>query len=553
MKHQTSLNAYIQQAIRDNWNNAAFSDYQGRIYTYSDVAKRIARLHIIFEHANIERGDKIALCSRNSSLWAISALAVITYGAVAVPILHDFKPDTIHHLVNHSDARILFADSNTLKNLNVDEMPNLEAGILINNFSLFVSRNEAASNADTNIEQLFAERYADFSANDVKYAEVAPDSLALINYTSGSTGFSKGVMLSERALWSNLQYCIDGLDFLYPGDRLLSMLPLAHMFGLMVEMIHPLAKGCHITFLARTPSPRIIMGALEEVKPKLIVAVPLIIEKIIKTRIFPMLEQPKMKFLLKLPIIKNVVYSRIKAKLIDAFGGNLLELILGGAGVNKDVEVFLRRIKFPCTVGYGMTECGPLISYCAWKQQREASCGRIVDRMEVRADSDNPAVTPGVLWVRGDNVMRGYYKNQEATDAVMRDGWMNTGDIANIDADGYIYIRGRDKNLILGPSGQNIYPEEIEQVLNNLPLVSESLVIDAGEGKLEALIHPDYDGAERQDLNDAQIEELMQQNIVKLNKQMPAYSKVSSMRIFKEEFEKTPKRSIKRFLYQHKA
>jgi long-chain acyl-CoA synthetase len=319
----------------------------------------------------------------------------------------------------------------------------------------------------------------------------------------------------------------------------------------MVEMIHPFAKGCHVNFLTRTPSPKIILEAFAMVKPKLIVAVPLIIEKIIKTRVFPMLAQPKMKLLMHIPGINNIIYSKIKSKLIDAFGGNLLELILGGAGVNKDVETFLRRIKFPYTVGYGMTECGPLISYCAWAKQREASCGRIVDRMEVRADSDNPAVTPGVLWVRGDNVMQGYYKNDDATNAVMRDGWMNTGDIATIDADGYIYIRGRDKNMILGPSGQNIYPEEIEQVLNNLPFVSESLVIDAGDGKLEALIHPDYDGAEKQGLTEQQIEAQMRENISTLNAQMPAYSKVSGMRIFKEEFEKTPKRSIKRFLYQH--
>jgi long-chain acyl-CoA synthetase len=551
MNNQSTLNSYIKQALTENRERTAFSDFQGEAFTFGDVAAKIARIHIIFQHAGIAPGDKIALCGRNSSRWAIAALATITYGAVAVPILHDFKPDTIHHLVNHSDARLLFADSHTVKNLKADEMKALEAGIVINDFSLFINRNAALADAEANIDKLFAERYGNFSVDDLQLAEVAPDSLALINYTSGSTGFSKGVMLSERALWSNLQYCIDGLNFLYPGDQMICMLPLAHMFGLMVEMIHPFAKGCHVNFLTRTPSPKIILEAFATVKPKLIVAVPLIIEKIIKTRVFPMLAQPKMKLLMHIPGINNIIYSKIKSKLIDAFGGNLLELILGGAGVNKDVETFLRRIKFPYTVGYGMTECGPLISYCAWAKQREASCGRIVDRMEVRADSDNPAVTPGVLWVRGDNVMQGYYKNDDATNAVMRDGWMNTGDIATIDADGYIYIRGRDKNMILGPSGQNIYPEEIEQVLNNLPFVSESLVIDAGDGKLEALIHPDYDGAEKQGLTEQQIEAQMRENISTLNAQMPAYSKVSGMRIFKEEFEKTPKRSIKRFLYQH--
>jgi long-chain acyl-CoA synthetase len=551
MNPQSSLNAYLRQAITENWERTAFSDFQGEAFSFGDVACKIAKLHIIFDKAGIRPGDKIALCGRNSSHWAISALAVLTYGAVAVPILHDFKPETVHHLVNHSDARVLFADAHTAKNLDGAQMPGIEAGVLINDFTLFVNRNEALAAADADVDKLFAERYSNFTAADVRFADVNADALALINYTSGSTGFSKGVMLSERALWSNLQYCIDGLNFLYPGDQMICMLPLAHMFGLMVEMIHPFAKGCHVNFLTRTPSPKIILEAFAAVRPKLIVAVPLIIEKIIKTRIFPMLAQPKMKFLTSLPVVKSIIYGKIRQKLIEAFGGNLLELILGGAGVNKDVEVFLRRIKFPYTVGYGMTECGPLISYCAWATQREASCGRIVDRMQVRADSDNPAVTPGVLWVRGDNVMQGYYKNEEATNAVMRDGWMNTGDIANIDADGYIYIRGRDKNLILGPSGQNIYPEEIEQILNNLPYVSESLVIDAGDGKLEALIHPDFDAAEKQGLTAEQVEAQMRENINALNSQLPSYSKVSGMRIFKEEFEKTPKRSIKRFLYQH--
>jgi long-chain acyl-CoA synthetase len=552
MNPQTKLNKYILQAIRENWNSPAFSDFQGDSFSFADVATHIAKIHLLFQKSGIKSGDKVALCARNSSRWAIAALATITYGAVAVPILHDFKPDTIHHLVNHSDARVLFADSHTVKNLNTDEMPALQFGVLINDYSLFVCRNDDAAKTRESIDKLFDSQFnGAFNADNLNFVDVDPDALTLINYTSGSTGFSKGVMLSERALWSNLQYCIDGLNFLYPGDRMVSMLPLAHMFGFMVEMIHPFAKGCHITFLARTPSPKIILDAFAEVKPKLIVAVPLIIEKIIKGRIFPMLEQPKLKFLLKLPFVNNIIYGKIKSKIIDAFGGNLLELILGGAAVNKDVEQFLRRIKFPFTVGYGMTECGPLISYCPWAKQREQSCGRIVDRMQVRTDSDNPAVTPGVLWVRGDNVMQGYYKNEEATNSVIRDGWMNTGDIVNVDADGYIYIRGRDKNMILGPSGQNIYPEEIEQILNNLPFVSESIVIDSGEGKLEALIHPDYDSAEKQGLTTEQIADQMRQNITQLNTQLPAYSKVSGLRIFEEEFEKTPKRSIKRFLYQH--
>ncbi|MDE6135627.1 MAG: AMP-binding protein, partial [Muribaculaceae bacterium] len=367
---------------------------------------------------------------------------------------------------------------------------------------------------------------------------------------SGSTGFSKGVMLTYGNLWSNIRYCVDHLSFLHPGDGMVCMLPLAHMYGLMVEMLHTFVKGCHIFFLTRTPSPKVIMDAFAEVRPKLIVAVPLIIEKIIKTRVFPLLDKPLMKLLMHVPFVDERLLGKIKEKLESTFGGNLQELIIGGAGLNKDVEAFLRRIRFPYTVGYGMTECGPLIAYAPWSRQKAASCGQAVDRMELRIDSDNPMEKPGVLWVKGANVMKGYYKNQEATDAVFCDGWMNTGDICSIDNDGYLYIRGRDKNMILGPSGQNIYPEEIEQMLNNMPYVAESLVVEK-DGRLVALIYPDIENASKQGLSPADIEKQMRQNIEKLNPELPSYSQIADMKLFQEEFEKTPKRSIKRYLYQH--
>ena len=552
MDSQKSLNGYIEQALRSNWSREALSDYKGQSFQYSTVARKIAKLHILFECAGIRRGDRIALCGRNSAHWAIAALAVITYGAVAVPILHEFKPDTVHHLVNHSGARLLFVDNAADENLDRDAMPVLEGAILIADFSLLMSRNPGLAEARAHLNELFGRKYPErFTAADVAYSPIPDDEVVLINYTSGSTGFSKGVMLTSRNLWSNVQFTIDALSFLLPGDKLICMLPLAHMFGFMVEMLHPFVKGCHVNFLTRTPSPKIIIEAFGSVKPKLIVTVPLVIEKIIKTRVFPLLDKPLMKLLLHVPFVDDHLLGKIKEKLTAVFGGNLVELVIGGAGLNKEVEEFLRRIKFPYTVGYGMTECGPLISYAPWTENRPQSCGRVVDRMAVRVDSDDPAKVPGVLWVKGDNVMKGYYKNPEATQSCMSaDGWMNTGDICQIDPDGFIYIRGRDKNMILGPSGQNIYPEEIEQKLNNMPYVSESLVLDAGDGKLEALIHPDYDNAEKQGLGDDDIVAQMHRNIEQLNTELPAYSKIQDMRILNEEFEKTPKHSIKRYLYQ---
>ncbi len=551
MTRKDDINQYIAQAIKENWESLALTDFDGSSFQYRDVARKIAKLHILFDHTVIKSGDKIALCGRNSAQWAIAFLAVVTYGAVAVPILHDFKADNIHHLVNHSESKLLFVDAAIWENLDPDNMTLLEGALLINDYSILLSRSKRLDTSRHNLNRLFGEKYPErFTADNVEYFSPAPDRLALINYTSGSTGLSKGVMLSYGNLWSNVQFCIDGLDFLMPDDGLVCMLPLAHMFGLMVELLHPFVKGCHVSFLTRTPSPRVIMEAFARVKPKLIVTVPLIIEKIIRTRVFPMLDKPLMKLLLNVPVIDDKLFARIKNKLTEVFGGNLRQIIIGGAGLNNDVEKFLRRIHFPYTVGYGMTECGPLVAYAPWDIQRQSSCGRIVDRMEMKIASDDPANKPGVLWVKGDNVMQGYYKNPEATAAVFDDGWMNTGDICTVDPDGFLYIRGRDKNMILGPSGQNIYPEEIEMQLNAMPYVGESLIVERN-GRLVALIYPDIENAKRQQMSDSELADIMRQNIAALNSALPAFSQIADHKIMSEEFEKTPKRSIKRYLYQH--
>lgn len=552
METQSSLIAYIAQAIRNNWEELALTDFQGVSFQYRDVARKIEKLHLLFENAGLKKGDRIALCGRNSAQWAIAALASITYGSVTVPILHEFKPENIHHLVCHSEAKLLFTDNAIFENLDPDSMPDLIGVLQISDYSLMLTRSETLTRARNNLNKFFGAKYPErFTAEDVKYAEQPEGDLAIINYTSGSTGFSKGVMLSYRNLWSNIEYYITKLTALSKGDSVVCMLPLAHMYGLMVELMDSFVRGCHVYFLTRTPSPKIIMDAFAAVKPKLIVTVPLIIEKIIKTRVFPLLDKPMMKLLLHMPFIDDHLLGKIKDRLTQTFGGNLHEMIIGGAGLNADVETFLRRIKFPFTVGYGMTECAPLVAYADWDVQRPGSCGQIVDRMTARIASPDPANVPGVLWLKGDNVMMGYYKNPDETALVFdKDGWMNTGDICTLDADGFLYIRGRDKNMILGPSGQNIYPEEIEQKLNNMPYVSESLIIEE-DNKLVALIYPDLENATRLGMSEADIEKQMQQNVEHLNTELPAYSRISRYRIHQEEFEKTPKRSIKRFLYQH--
>lgn len=543
---------YIQNSLRSNWEELAFTDYKGNTYQYRDVARSIARLHLLLKAAGINPGDKIALCGKNSSAWAMTFLGVLTYGAVPVPILHEFKADNIHHIVTHSEARLLFCEANIWENLDEAQMPLIIGAMRFADWQPFITRDESLATAIAQLDALYAARYPTrLQPGDVKYVLPKRDDLALINYTSGSTGFSKGVMVPYRAIASNLRFCIEHLTFLLPGDQVICMLPLAHMYGLVIEMLHTFVKGCHIFFLTRVPSPRIIMEALATVKPKLIITVPLVIEKIVRSNVFPLLEKPYMELLLKVPFVNSRLLNVVKSRLTAALGGNLRELIIGGAALNKDVEEFLRRIGFPITVGYGMTECAPLISYAPWDENRPGSCGKIVDRLQARIDSPDPAATAGELWVKGDHTMLGYFKNTAATEAVMgADGWLNTGDLCTLDADGFLFIRGRSKNMILGPSGQNIYPEEIEQQINNLPLVNESIVIEEG-GQLVALIYPDIENGIKQGLSLSDLEVVMNDNIAKLNKQLAAYERISRVKVYQEEFEKTPKRSIKRYIYQH--
>lgn len=543
-----SLNAILEASVCRNWERPSLSDYKGSTYSFSQVAEMIAKLHILFEAAGMKQGDKVAICGKNSAKWATAFIACLAYGAVAVPILHEFKPETIHHLVNHSDAKLLFTDEAIWKNLTTLEFPSLEGVIFISEFGMPYSKSETLTTAHDKIDRFFSDKYPHgFTTKDIHWYKDRPDDLAVINYTSGSTGMSKGVMLPYRSIWSNIRFAMEYLTFLLPGDGVLNMLPLAHLYGMVIEMLHPFAKGCHCTFLGRTPSPAILLAAFSDVKPKLIITVPLVLEKIVKTKVFPVINEPKMRFLLKIPFINGIIYRKIKDQLVKALGGEVRQVIIGGAALNADVNEFLMKIKFPVTVGYGMTECGPLITYETPEKEKPGTVGKIVERMEARIDSPDPETVPGNLWVRGDNVMKGYYKNEEATKEVMLpDGWMNTGDLVTCDREGNIRIMGRSKTMILGPSGQNIYPEEIEQKLNNLPYVVESVVID-DHGKLVALVYPDFDSIKK---DGKEVDNVMDEDLKKLNPMLPAYSKISEIRVFDKEFEKTPKRSIKRFLYQ---
>lgn len=546
-----SLSRLLADSIKKNWDQLAFSDYKGLNYRYCDVAAQIEKLHIMFKAAGLNPGDKVAICGRNSSNWAVCFIACLTGNVVAVPILHEFKPETITHLVNHSDAKLLFVDEAIWNHLKADEMPNLEGAIYLSEFGMPLSRNEELCNTRNTINEIFGKKFpSDFKPEDIDWPLDKPEQIALINYTSGSTGMSKGVMLPYRAIWSNVQFGLDHIKFLKPQDGIVNMLPLAHLYGMVIEMLYPITKGCHCTFLTKLPSPQVILGALAEIKPKLIITVPLIVEKIVKTKVFPMLEKPMMKILLKLPYVDDKLLTKIREGLMQAFGGELQEIIIGGAALNQEVATFLSRIQFPFTVGYGMTECGPLISYAPHTENPVGAVGKPVDRMEVKIDSLDPEHIPGNILVRGANVMLGYYKNQEATDEVMLPGgWMNTGDLGIMEPGGYIHILGRSKTMILGPSGQNIYPEEIEQKLNNLPYVLESLVIDR-DGKLVALVYPDKETMEKSGTTEAELGAIMDDNLRLLNSELPTYSKVSRIDLMETEFEKTPKRSIKRYLYQ---
>lgn len=552
-ENKDSLNALIEHSIKSNWNLMALSDMGGVNLQYKDVALLIAKMHILFDAAGVKRGDKVAICGKNSSNWTVVFLSCLTAGVVAVPILHEFKPDTIHHLVNHSEAKLFFVDAAIWENLDERLLPNLVGAIYISEFGMPLSRSEKLTGTRNNINQCFGAKYPySFEPENVEYFADQPDDLAMINYTSGSTGMSKGVMVPFRSLWSNVRFCLDNLSMLKPGVKMVNMLPLAHMYGMTIEMLNPFCHGCHCYFLTKLPSPKIILKAFADVQPALIITVPLIVEKIIRNKVFPLLEKPLMKVLLKVPYLDDRLLAKVKENLLQAFGGNLKELIIGGAPLNADVENFLYKIGFPITVGYGMTECGPLIAYASSAISKPHTVGKAVDRVEVRIDSPDPRNVPGNIMVKGVNVMHGYYKNDKATDEVLdkESGWMNTGDMGTIDEDGFITINGRSKTMILGPSGQNIYPEEIEQKLNNLPYVNESLVVENGTD-LEALVYPDFDSARTQNIDRDELEKIMVQNLAALNQEMPSYSKVKTIKIMEEEFEKTPKRSIKRFLYQH--
>jgi long-chain acyl-CoA synthetase len=541
----------IEKSIQEHWDLPAFSDYNGQTYHFKDFARRIEKFHIILEHAGVKKGDKVAIVGRNSSNWAICFFGILAYGAVAVPILHEFKPDNIHHIVNHSEAKAVLAGANNWENMNESKMPNVKLFMLLDNFSILSCKNKELKTVRERINEYFGKKYPrSFTKNDVKYHIEKPEELAVLNYTSGTTSFSKGVMIPYRSLWSNTKFAFDNLPFIHPGDNIVCMLPMAHMYGLAFEVLNSVNKGCHIHFLTRTPSPKIIAEAFATIKPTLILAVPLIIEKIIKNKVFPELEKPLIKLLLKIPFVENKILDKVAKKLDASFGGQCGEIVIGGAAINKEVESFLKSINFRYTVGYGMTECGPLISYEQWDTFKQGSVGRVVDRMEIKIDSSKSDNEVGEILVRGTNVMLGYYKNEEATKAVMLpDGWMRTGDLGFIDDDGFLFIRGRSKTMILSSNGQNIYPEEIEDKLNNMLYVAESLIISQG-GKLVALIYPDWEQIDRDKVQHSEIEKLMEENIKNLNIEMPAYCKVATFKLYQEEFEKTPKRSIKRYLYQ---
>ena len=548
---EQSFIAFLEDSIKKNWDLDALTDYKGATLQYKDVARKIEKLHIIFELSGIKQGDKIAVCGRNSSHWGVTFLAAVTYGAVIVPILHEFKSDNIHNIVNHSEARLLMVGDMVWENLNENAMPLLEGVILMNDYTLLVSRSSKLDYARDHLNELFGKKYPrNFRREHVSYRRDTPEELAVINYTSGTTSYSKGVVIPYRALWSNTQFAFDVLK-MNPGDKLVSMLPMAHTYGLAFEFLYEFCVGCHIYFLTRTPSPKIIFQAFSEVKPNLVVAVPLIIEKIIKKNVLPKLETPAMKILLKVPIINDKIKATVREQMINAFGGNFYEIIVGGAAFNQEIEQFLKSIDFPYTVGYGMTECAPIICYEDWKYFKPGSCGKAAPRMEVKILSPDPENIVGEIVCKGPNVMLGYYKNPEATAEVIdKDGWLHTGDLGVMDAEGNVTIKGRSKNMLLGPSGQNIYPEEIEDKLNNMPFVSESIIIQQADSKLAALVYPDFDDAFAHGLDNDAIAQAMEENRINLNTELPAYSQIARVKIYPEEFEKTPKKSIKRFLYQ---
>ena len=550
----TSVNKIFEESFRKNWDRPAISNYQGVTLHYRDLARRIAKLHIMFEECGLEKGDKVAICSRNQANWVVSFLAAMTYGAVPVPLMHEFKPSNINHLVNHSEAKILFVDEVIWEGLSEIDMSDLQAVIQVNTFKLLYAANEKITESREHLNELFGKHYPmEFTPESLNYYEDSVDELAIINYTSGTSGFSKGVMIPYRAIRSNIEFAAKVLPILNNSSRVVSMLPCAHMYGLMFEVLYELSVGCHVYFLSRLPSPKIIMQALAEVKPTLVIAVPLIIEKIYKSKVKPVIENAGIKFALKLPLLDQFIMNKIKTELVNAFGGEFYEVIIGGAAFNKEVEAFFKKMEFPFTVGYGMTECAPIITYDDYKTAKLYSCGKIVPNMEMKIDSPDPVNIPGELLVKGANVFLGYYKNEEATREVLdKDGWLHTGDMGVIDADGYLFLRGRSKCMILGPSGQNIYPEEVEAVLDTRPYVLESLVIE-DNGGLTALIYPDFDTAAKEGMDQATFIKYIEDTLPEVNKELPNYAKLKKIEVMSEAFERTPKKSIKRYLYQRNS
>lgn len=553
MNKVPSFNSYIEKSILSNWDRDALTDYKGATLQFHDVARKIEKLHILFENSGIQKGDKIALCGRNSSHWAVAFLATLTYGAVIVPIQHEFTTDQVYNIVNHSESKLLFVGDVVATSIDSKEMPNIEGIVYLPDFSVMESRTEALTYAREHLNEMFGHKYPKyFRKEHVKYHIDSPEELAMINYTSGTTGFSKGVMLPYRALWGNLDLMMDVIGkHIKPGSNVLGILPMAHMYGLLVEFIFEFCYGNHIFFLTRLPSPTVVAEAFAEVKPAIVISVPMIIEKIIRKSIFPTAQTPKVKLLMKMPGIGKKVKEKICQHVMDVMGGNAYEVMVGGAGLNKEVEDFLLEIGFPITMGYGTTETAPMITFCDYKDFVAGSCGTAVKHMEVKVLSDDPQNIPGEIVCRGINVMHGYYKNQAATDAVIdKDGWFHTGDLATMSEDGHFFIRGRIKNMLLGSNGQNVYPEEIEDKLNSMSMVSESLIVQRGD-KLVALVHPDQDEVDAMGFDKEDLQNIMEQNRQDLNGMLPHFSKLSEVRIQDNEFEKTAKKSIKRYLYQN--
>jgi long-chain acyl-CoA synthetase len=542
------LIGYIEQSIKENWEKEALSNYREPGYSYKMIAEKILRTHILFKNIGIEEGDKIALVGRNSANWCTVYLATVSYGAVIVPILPDFKPEDITNIINHSDAKFLYVDDKIFETFNIENLPQLKGAISLDDFSL-ISGSEEIKNGFAAVEGDYIKKYPELKKEDVKFSDIKNDKLAVISYTSGTTGFSKGVMISHNSLAANVRYALANMP-LYSGEPFVSFLPLAHTYGCAFEFLFPFSAGCHITILTKTPSPQILIQAFKEIRPLLIISVPLVIEKIYKKQLLPIISKPHMKILLAIPGINKLLHKKIREKIVATFGGRYREIVIGGAAFNADAEKFFKKIGIQFAIGYGMTECGPLISYVAWDKAKLGASGRSVDTLEVTIDSPDPEKIVGEIILKGENVMMGYYKNDQATSEIIdSNGWMHTGDLGVIDKQGNIYIKGRSKSMILGPSGRNIYPEEIEAVINNKNYIVESLVINNDENKLVALVYPDYEALKNDNISDEQFNSILEQIKKEVNERLPEYMAVSKFRIHPEEFVKTPKKSIKRFLY----